>query len=289
MKKMLVILLLLGISTMLWAKPDPDIDDDETNYNAKECHPLGPVPSFGTSRDNINAKYEKKNFSLKTTAFLIHGMAPKFAKMAIQAKVLMSGCYRLGENGAFKRTQDAMNGGVYGVYTRAVGVKQEGWLVMGGVGASAAKVQLILSPAFLQERYADWRASSNDNMGTVPGATQANTNKGDDARSLWSKQGELSRNENFLGLTVNATGEAPKNNEQLTWEKIDLPGVLKCIVCQDKKVFEEMVDPKDRISDKKGTIPFNNGKVLVLLLNPKDKLLPKLKEAKVADANNLVR
>ncbi|MBF0407566.1 MAG: hypothetical protein HQM10_09430 [Candidatus Riflebacteria bacterium] len=242
----------------------------------------GILPPFTTSAQS--------SFSLNTTACLVHGLAASYAKMAIEAKFVNSAYYREGPEGSYSRDADKRGGGALAVYTRAVGTRHNEWRVMGyGVGSSDSKVQLILSPAFLLERYGEWRASGIDCMGVVPGASLRTTKKEEDCWDMWGKQTEASRNKTFTD-TVTAS-RLIENNEQLIWEKVDLEGTLKAIVCMTPASFNELMTTTGatKTTATRGTIQMGTQQIEVTIADKSASLLKTLRDIGVANAQSQVR
>lgn len=229
---------------------------------------------------------------LAQTACLVHGMAPEYLAGALASGELGSAYRRVGPFGAYGRDMDKRGGGGLAVYTRAVGTAQRDWQAQGyGVGSSPTKVQLVLSPTFL-EANTTWRASSTDGAGKVPGASDADvtavTRGEKDVYDLWGAQSERGRALAFNGTVV---GPKQMNNEQLHWERVPLAGNLKAVVCTDPASFATlMAIPSAAQQDAShGTVPLGAGHVQVLLMAPTDKLLTKLQAAGLANPGFQIR
>lgn len=229
---------------------------------------------------------------LAQTACLVHGMAPEYLASALASGELGSAYRRVGPYGAYGRDMDKRGGGGLAVYTRAVGTAQRDWQAQGyGVGSSPTKVQLVLSPTFL-EGNTTWRASSTDGAGKVPGASDADvaavTRGEKDVYDLWGTQSERGRALAFNGTVV---GPKQMNNEQLHWERVPLAGNLKAVVCTDPASFATLmaIPSAAQQSASRGTVPLGAGHVQVLLMAPTDKLLPKLQAAGLANPGFQIR
>lgn len=229
---------------------------------------------------------------LAQTACLVHGMAPEHLAGALASGELGSAYRRVGPFGAYGRDMDKRGGGGLAVYTRAVGTAQRDWQAKGyGVGSSPTKVQLVLSPTFL-EGSTTWRASSTDGAGKVPGASDADvaavTRGEKDVYDLWGAQSERGR---ALAFNGTVTGPKQMNNEQLHWERVPLAGNLKAVVCTDPASFATLmaIPNAARQDASRGTIPLGAGHVQVLLMAPTDKLLTKLQAAGLANPGFQIR
>ncbi|MFB1485188.1 hypothetical protein [Corallococcus sp. RDP092CA] len=256
-------------------------------------YPQGPCPPMAPA----DASRPQTALKLDDAACLTHGISPEHVQSALQQGQLNSAYSRLGKDGKYSRDADKNGGGALAVYTRAVGTQQNAWKAQGsGVGSNDSKVQMILSPAILQDPNHGWRASSTDNMGKVPGSTtahQAGLPKNDPLgrAPLWSRQSESARNSAF-NTTVN--GRAPQaNNEQLHWEKAPLQGNLKGMVVTSSSSFDTLMElPGARRTEGQqgsGTVRFGDQDVKVILTDGKRPLLATLKEAGIAGTNGQVR
>ncbi|WP_342380711.1 hypothetical protein NVS55_13760 [Myxococcus stipitatus] len=224
-------------------------------------------------------------------------MAPEHVQSALEQGQLNSAYSRLGRNGNYSREADKNGGGALAVYTRAVGTQQANWKSQGhGVGSNDSKVQLILSPAVLQNPSHGWRASSTDNMGRVPGSTTSHQAglPGNDPLGrapLWSRQTEAGRNRAFND-TVNG-GSIQANNEQLHWEKVPLQGNLKGIVATSQGSFNTLMGMNGAQQTAgvagRGSVRLGTQDIPVVLAPGNSSLVSTLQNAGIADANGRVR
>ena len=236
---------------------------------------------------------------------LTHGMPPQHVQSALENGRLSSAFHREGPQGHYHRPADKNGGGALAVYTRAQGVEQSSWQAQGhGVGSNPNNVQLVLDPKLLQQGN-DWRASTTDNMGKVPGSTakdQAGLPQGNPlqrTKPLWGKQSETARNE---ALNTTVTGKKPHTqNEQLHWEHIPLEGNLRGMVTTSPETFNQLMQtPGARQSGLRlpsghngiqglGTIPVGNQRVPVVQTRPDASQAKALELAGITDKDGKVR
>ncbi|AKF85350.1 hypothetical protein MFUL124B02_11450 [Myxococcus fulvus 124B02] len=199
--------------------------------------PQGPVPPMAPGNTAPPLRMDN-------TAALTHGVPSSFVGSALDSGRLSSAYHREGPNGHYHRDADKRGGGVLGVYTRAQGTQQDSWQAQGyGVGSNTNNVQMVLTPSLLQNNNG-WRASTTDNDGRVPGSIvghQVGLPTGNPLQrsSLWSKQTEAARNNNF-NRTVNGPNPS-HNNEQLHWQHIPLRNNLRGMVTTSPDAFDTVM------------------------------------------------
>ncbi|AKQ66835.1 hypothetical protein A176_003747 [Myxococcus hansupus] len=243
--------------------------------------------------------------AMNRVSTLTHGMPPGFVQPALENGRLSSAFHREGPDGRYHRPADRNGGGALGVYTRAQGKQQDAWQAQGyGVGSNPNNVQMVLDPNLLQTR-PGWRASSIDNMGKVPGASQSDLlelkdgNPLERTTELWSKQTEPRRNQAF---NTSVSGRRPqKQNEQVHWEHIPLDGNLRGMVTTSPQSFNQMMQlpgawrsglPLPQAShgiQGLGYVPVGNGRVPVVQTTPTASQANALKLSGITDTDGNVR
>ncbi|MCP3102288.1 hypothetical protein LZ198_25795 [Myxococcus sp. K15C18031901] len=263
-------------------------------------HNQGQAPAMRPSNQQAPA------LDMNNAATLTHGMNPNFVRPALENGRLSSAYERLGPNGNYHRPADRNGGGALGVYTRAQGVGQDTWRAQGhGVGSNPNNAQLVLNPNLLQNN-PNWRASTTDNMGRVPGSTAANQaalppgNPLQRTRPMWAQQTENGRNQNFNN-TVAGT-QPHQQNEQVHWQSIPLNnGNLRGILTTSPQTFNQMMQiPGAQPSGLRppsagngiqglGTVPVGNQRVPVVQAEPNSSQANALKLGGITDSTGHVR
>ncbi|RKG67907.1 hypothetical protein D7V80_14610, partial [Corallococcus sp. CA054B] len=278
-----------GISAFTGPAPLTPLAEGRTGVRYAQ----GPCPPLAAA----DPQRRQTALSLDSAACLTHGISPEHVQTALQQGQLNSAYTRLGKDGIYSRTADKNGGGALAVYTRAVGIEQRSWKAQGsGVGSNDSKVQMILSPAVLENPGHGWRASSTDNMGKVPGSTSAHqaglpVNDPLGRAPLWSRQTESARNSAF---NETVRGRSPQaNNEQLHWQSVPLQGNLKGMLVTSRSSFDMLMmlpgARPDEGAPGRGTVRFGEQDIPVLLTDGANPLLGVLKRAGIADSSGRVR
>ncbi|EAY25532.1 hypothetical protein [Microscilla marina] len=215
----------------------------EPSYDPSKIGQKG-VPKMASSPPSKKIK----QVALSKTACMVHGIDADHVKGVIQQGYLSCAYRRLGPGEDYSRPADKTGGGALGVYLRLVGSTHTKWPVKGyGVGANTkSKVQLVFSPEILEK--GEWRVSSMDGMGKVPGVQSKDLTTGlrktktdwGKTKELWSKQNEASRNQVYNGIV-----EAQKpieNNEIIFWDTVPIEGFLRAIMCSSKATFNTLAE-----------------------------------------------
>lgn len=289
MKRAFAVFVVLCMSTTLWGGKyfTPRKWNEKTNEFECLAESGGyPYNQWDSPRFEMNLKENFKQI-LEKTSCLVHGMNAKYVNKALTEQNLSS-AYRLHgpDESKYIKKADLRCGGALGVYTRAVGVKQTDWVAKGySNGSGSGKVQLVLSPVILLERYGEWRHNGMDGLGCPPGMNKNNLikEKNKDTWDFWGIQTESGRNKSYEATVKQSS--AVNLNEQLFWNNVELRGILKAIVCTDAASYNLLVGNPDGIKvipPNIGYIKFDNGTIPVILANPNDKLLEILGKYEVA-------
>ncbi|MBK8265245.1 MAG: hypothetical protein IPK80_28435 [Nannocystis sp.] len=229
---------------------------------------------------------------VERTACLTHGLLPEHFLHAAEAGELQSPSRR-GEKS--KRAGDQRANGGTAVYTRAIGTEHADVPPhVAGVGSGASKVQVIMSPEILEDEDHQWRASTYDRNGSLPGSVPAGKREQDlSIEEKWGKQTRSARNQEF-NKTVETGGAAHLQNEQAHYESIPLKGTVRGVVCTGKDAFDKlMASPRATQTDAThGTIEIDGEQVPVVFVDEaKDdrSLLDVLKDEGIANEAGQVR
>lgn len=263
--------------------------EEKLRANQGAAHPLprgAKAPGFRAPRAG---EAPAKPIDFEKVSFVTHGLPPRYLAAALGQGQLSSAYSRLGPEPApparYSRPTDARYGGGTGVYTRAYGTDQLVPATGYGVGSGKGKVQLLMSPAILEDSV--WRASTYDGGGKLPGVTKpVNLKDANDIVDAWQQQTEAERNDAFM-KTIGPKA-VMQNAEQIHYERIPLTGVAKVVVCTHpddfEGVFKEMGgDAKD------GFVTVDGEQIRVLLVDPKADLRKVLFDEGLADADGRLR
>lgn len=234
---------------------------------------LGKAPSL-KDKSKVDGHILKQ--AIDGTACLVHGIDVQFLKSALTSMRLFSAYLRCGPNGHYNRDADKNGGGATAVYTRAVGKVHTKYPAKGyGVGGSGKKAVLILKPHILLGSD-NWRCSSTDNKGALPGATSAliqrkirDVNIGYDIFNAWEEQSKKSRDLILKDIVSKKT--YLEQNEQCHWSHIDLSNNLAAIlVPESNKEIMNALGCKDNMYNLGGE------RIPIIQYEPKDLLKPLL-------------